>query len=112
MGEKIFYPRVKSQISLSGVQEIEMNPGPYAIDKSLSILHSNFRSTRNMLKYILKNFLDFDILYFTESHFDANITTESLNMSTKYDISNRKDRANQGGWLFMYLSRELAQNEF
>ena len=65
-----------------------------------------------MLEYITENFLDFDILCFTESHFVANLTTESLNMSSKYDIPNRKDRTNHGGWLSMYLSCELAQNEF
>ena len=39
---------------------------------------------------------------FSESHLDANITTESLIMSSKYD------RTNHGGGLLMYLSCELA----
>ena len=65
-----------------------MNPGPDTINSSLSILHSNIRSIRNKLDYITENFLDFDILSFTESHLDANITTESLIMSSKYDRSN------------------------
>ena len=42
------------------------------------------------------------------SHLDANISTESLIMSSKYDIPYRKDRTNHGGGLLMYLSRELA----
>ena len=54
--------------------DIEMNPGPDTFNSSLSILHSNIRSIRNKLDYITENFLDFDILSFTESHLDANIT--------------------------------------
>ena len=46
--------------------DIEMNPGPDTINSSLSILHSNIRSIRNKLDYITENFLDFDILSFTE----------------------------------------------
>ena len=45
---------------------------------------------------------------FSESHIDANITTESLIMSSKYDIPYRKDRTNHGCGLLMYLSCELA----
>ena len=88
--------------------DIEMNQGPDTINSSLSILHSNIRSIRNKLDYITENFLDFDILSFTESHLDANITTESLIMSSKYDIPYRKDRTNHGGGLLMYLSCGLA----
>ena len=88
--------------------DIEMNPGPNNINNSLSILHSNIRSIRNKFDYLTENFLDFDILCFSESHLDANITTESLIMSSKYDIPYRKDRTNHGGGLLMYLSCELA----
>ena len=56
--------------------------------------------------YLAENFIDFDILCFS----DANITTESLIMSSKYDIPYRKDRTNHGGGLLMYLSYELAKN--
>ena len=45
---------------------------------------------------------------FSEAHLDANITTESLIVSSKYDISYRKDRTNHGGGLLMYLSCKLA----
>ena len=45
---------------------------------------------------------------FTESHLDADITTEYLIMSSKYDISYRKDRTNHGGGLLMFLSCGLA----
>ena len=73
-----------------------MNPRPYIINNSLSILHSNIRSIRNKLDYITENFLGFDILFFTESQLDANITTESLIMSSKYDIPYRIDRTKHG----------------
>ena len=43
-----------------------------------------------------------------ESQLDANITTEFLNMSSKYDIPCRKDRVNHGGGLLIYLSCGLA----
>ena len=88
--------------------DIEMNPGPHINNNSLSILHSNIRSIRNKLDYITENFLDFDILCFTESHLDANITTKSLIMSSKYDIPYRIDRTNHDGGLLMYLSCEIA----
>ena len=57
--------------------DIEMNPGPNNINNSLSILHSNIRSIRNKFDYLTENFLDFDILCFSESHLDANIRGSS-----------------------------------
>ena len=56
--------------------DIEMNPGPNNINNYLSILHSNIRSIRNKFDYLTENVLDFDILCFSESHLDANITTD------------------------------------
>ena len=85
-----------------------MNQGHNNIHNSLSILYTNIRSIRNKFDYFIENFLDFDILCFSEPHLDANITTESLIMSSKYDIPYRKDRTNHGGGLLMYLSCELA----
>ena len=67
--------------------DIEMNPGPNNINNSLSILHSNIRSIRNKFDYLTENFLDFDILCFSESHLDANITTESLIMSGNFNLN-------------------------
>ena len=87
-----------------------MDPGPNNINKSLSILHSTLRSIRNKFDYIAENLLDFDILCFSESNLDANITTESLFMSSKYDIPYRKNRTNHGGGLLMHLSCELAHS--
>ena len=45
---------------------------------------------------------------FSKSHLDTNITTESLVMSSKYDIPYRKDRTNHGDGLLMYLFCVLA----
>ena len=87
----------------------EMNSGPDTINSSLPILHSNIRSIRNKFDYITKNFLDFDVLCLTESHLDDNLTTESLIMSSKYDILYRKDRTNHGGGLLMYLDLHILE---
>ena len=62
------------------------------------------RGIRSKQDYITEHSLDFYILCISESHLDANITTESLIMSGKYDISYRKDRTNHGGGLLMLLS--------
>ena len=63
--------------------DIEMNL-INSLNNPLSILHSNIRSIRNEFDYLTENFLDFDILCFSESHLDATINTESLIMSSKY----------------------------
>ena len=59
---------------------------------------------RNKLEYITDNFLDVDILCFTEFRPDANITTEYLMMSSKYDIRYKKERTYHGGVFLMYFS--------
>ena len=91
--------------------DMERNTGPNTINNSLSILHCNIRSIRNKLDYITKNLLDFDILCFSESHLDANISTESLIKTSKYDIPYRKDRTNHGGdeslWVEIKVNRDI-----
>ena len=52
-----------------------MEPGPNNISNSLSILQSTIRSIRNKFDYITENLLHVDMLCFSESHLDANITT-------------------------------------
>ena len=104
----LFFFKIVLILLLLEAGDIEMNPGPDIIYSSLSILHRNIRSIRNKFDYITENFLDFDILCFTESPLDANITTESLIMSSKCDIPYRKDRTNHGGGLLMYLSCGIA----
>ena len=69
----------------------------------LSVLHLNIRSIRNKTD----NYLDFDILCFSETHLDSQIATESLLLSDLSDIPYRKDRTNHGGGLLVYLNSEL-----
>ena len=57
--------------------DIETNPGPETIH-DLSLLHLNIRSIRNKVEYIVDNFLDFQILCFTESHLNDNVCTDML----------------------------------
>ena len=59
------------------------------------------------MRLINLNVLDFDIVCFSESQLDANITSESQIVSSKYDIPYRKIRTNHSGGLFIYLSCEL-----
>ena len=86
---------------------IEQNPGPLNFLSDLSVLHLNIRSIRNKMEYIIDNFLDFDILCFSETHLDSQIATESLLLSDSFDIPYRKDRTNHGGGLLVYLNSEL-----
>ena len=102
------YFKIVLIILLQESGDIEMNPGPNNINNSLSILHSNIRSTLNKFDYDTENVLDFDIKCFSEFHLDVNINTESLIMSSKYNIPYRKDRTNHGRGLLMYLSCEFA----
>ena len=87
--------------------DIEQNPGPPNFLSDLSVLHLNIRSIRNKMEYIIDNFLDFDILCFSETHLDSLIATESLLLSDSFDIPYRKDRTNHGGGLLVCLNSEL-----
>ena len=90
--------------------DVETNPGPENAHNCLSIFHCNIRSIRNKLDYIRDNFLDFDILCFTESHLNNFVDTSSLLLSDKYSEPYRKDRTNHGGGLLVYLSKELCHS--
>ena len=86
--------------------DIELNPGPETIH-DLSILHLNIRSIRNKVEYIVDNFLDFQILCFTETHLDANVSTDILFLSSTFSTPYRKDRTNHGGGILAYLNSSL-----
>ena len=64
--------------------DIETNPGPLITHKNeadcLSILHLNTRSIRHKLDYIKENFLDFDVLCFTETHLTNDVTNEYVEL--------------------------------
>ena len=76
--------------------DIETNPGPENVH-DLSILHLNIRSIRKKLDFILDHFSDFNILCFTETHLDANVSTDMLSLSNCYCKPYRKDSTNHGG---------------
>ena len=86
--------------------DIELNPGPETIH-DLSVLHLNIRSIRNKVEYIVDNFLDFQILCFTETHLDANVSTDILFLSSTFSTPYRKDRTNHGGGILAYLNSSL-----
>ena len=92
-------------VLLSG--DIELNPGPDLNDGSVSILHCNTRSIRNKLDYIGDNFLDFEILCFTETHLDFTVPTDTILLSDSYDTPYRKDRTNHGGGILTYVSNQI-----
>lgn len=53
--------------------DIEVNPGPI-MTNVLDILHLNIRSIRNKVANLNTIVHDFDILCFTETHLDRNVT--------------------------------------
>ena len=65
-------------ILLSG--DIKTNPGPFIAQQNqsdcMSVLHLNIRSIRYKLDFIKDNFLDFDVLCFTETHLTNDISNE------------------------------------
>lgn len=88
---------------LSG--DIETNPGPSA-ENSLDIMHINIRSIRNKIDSLLYLVQDFDVLCFTETHLDVNISNDSLNIEG-YKTSFRKDRNSYGGGVMIYISDSI-----
>ena len=90
---------------LSG--DIELNPGPQFLGHSLAVLHINIRSIRHKLEYIKEQFLDFDILCFTETHLDDTVLASDIQLSQSFDIF-RKDRNCHGGGILVYLNKNLA----
>ena len=63
--------------------DIERNPGP-GTDNAVSILHLIVRSIRNKIKYIQDNFTDLDILCFSETQLDLNVSSDLLCISNSY----------------------------
>ena len=62
---------------LSG--DIEVNPGPI-INNVPDILHLNVRSIRNKIAHLNSIVHDFDILCFTETHLDSNVSNDNLTL--------------------------------
>ena len=53
------------------------------------------------MEFIKNNYIDFDIMCFTETHLDDNITLDSISIPDRYDSPLRKDRTNHGGGILM-----------
>ena len=81
--------------------DVELNPGPIMADTqhigALSLIHLNIRSIRNKFDFVTDNFLDFDILCFTESHLDDTVDSESVFIES-FSVY-RKDRSAHSGGL-------------
>ncbi len=92
---------VKLLLILAG--DVETNPGPFNDIGCLSILHQNIRSIRNKFDYVKDNFLDFDIICFTETHLTTDIDSLSLQLDG-FDKLFRKDLSAHSGGLAIYAS--------
>ena len=106
----LFYSLLKYSVGLILLLagDIESNPGPVvSSDHSLSIIHCNIRSIRTKMEFIKNNYIDFDIMCFTETHLDDNITLDSISIPDRYDSPLRKDRTNHGGGILIYLASNL-----
>ncbi|CAC5404095.1 unnamed protein product [Mytilus coruscus] len=100
-----FYMLLYSLLLICG--DIESNPGPGGTsdppEKTLSVFHGNIRSLRNKLNYITDIIEDFDIVFFTESHLDINVTDLDISL-LGFETPVRKDRNANGGGIIIGIS--------
>ena len=87
--------------------DIELNPGHPSSPSDLSLLHLHTRSIRNKLECIRENFPDYNILCFSETHLDDQISNDVLTLSDFFNAPYREDRNNRGGGLLVYINSEL-----
>ena len=94
---------VQFLLILSG--DVELNPGPNMTlqHSTISIFHQNIRSIRNKFDYIKSNFLDYDILCFTESKLSVDIHDNTI-MLEGFDKFYRKDNSSFSGGLITYIT--------
>ena len=64
--------------------DVEMDPGPIIPEKTylLSLLHCNIRGIRNKLNFIREEFLDFNVLCFTETHLNEKIYFYQIHLTS------------------------------
>ena len=105
LNECFYYILIQRLLVISG--DVEINPGPNDTSHCSSVLHSNIRSIRNKLNYIKDNFLEFNVICFTETHLDANVSTNDVLLIQTYDSPYRKDRTNNGGGILVYIDSHL-----
>ena len=73
----------------------------------MSFLHLNIRSMRNKISYIKDSLSDFNIVCFSETHLDQNISSELHSITNHFDAPYRKDRNMHGGGLLLYINSSL-----
>jgi exonuclease III len=88
---------------LSG--DIELNPGPM-YDRVIDIFHLNVRSIRNKIDDLYAIVHEFDIVCFTETHLDKNVTDDQIKIDG-FNCIFRKDRNCYGGGVLIYLSNPI-----
>ena len=90
--------------------DVAENPGPventHEVKNCISLAHLNIRSIRTKLDYIKDFLLDFDILCFTETHLNNDVTNEFL-MLDGFSDPIRFDRSAFSSGLMIYVSNKL-----
>ena len=75
--------------------DIELNPGPKGtpdlIENVLSIYHGNIRSLRNKINKITNLIEKFDIVFFTETHLNNQITDDDIVISGLIYLSEKTE---------------------
>ena len=103
-----YYLTLKIATLLSG--NIESNPRPISADgylQKISDVHLNVRSIRTKLELIFNDFSDYDVLYFTETHLDDNVSNNyDLSECSNYTLYGRDLSAHSGGAV-VYVSNRL-----
>jgi hypothetical protein len=96
---------------LSG--DIHKNPGPTFENQtdSLSVLHQNIRSIRHKMQYIKENFLDFDILCFTETHLNNSVPNDILTIEGYNKIYRKDNNAYSGGYINYVTSKFVSKRK-
>lgn len=87
------------------------NPGPELNTSlnsdSLSIIHLNIRSIRNKLDYIQEYLTDFNILCFTETHLNHDISNDDIFLEGFQPVIFRKDVSPHSAGLLIYVAEGL-----
>ena len=95
-------------ILLSG--DIDSNPGPTTADdisKATSVVHLNVRSIRNKLEFLFEEFSDHDILCFTETHLDDNVSNNYLLSECSNFTLYRRNFSPHSGGVAIFVSNRL-----
>lgn len=90
--------------------DVELNPGPESTssdsDNCMTIFHANIRSLRNKITDIADIVVDFDIVFFTETHLDMLVLDENIHIDG-FETPVRSDRDSDGGGIVMYYKSSI-----